>query len=362
MHKSQRVILIGSKPQADFLTAIATADPTNYVRLEVMDADFAKLTPKTSDNSEDATGYEQATEQYLESWDAEAQHSLAVSSEQIGRVLLLLFGSVVTTQPDEEAAPNVYQHVFKPMDVSSARQLPATTLVEILGTALNRKHPSMCVKNFSMKGDGLKRVESSFQFKGSGKEITPSGLSVTQAKARLLTGLHYFFNSQATLTLADAVTLANAVAYGANRRHNNWEFGFDNQFIEDEGYFPGADRFQTDGDATTGATRTELLVGKRTATASVNVRFKDQSEELAALKSQKKLDWKLVLTGALIEATYKHKLTFEAHQLQYETVELSAGGSGLVNAQIKPKIEVNPSNGDWVTATLINNVPSYVAA
>jgi hypothetical protein len=360
MHETQRMILIGDKPQDDYLTPIDTADETNFVRLEVTDKDFGKLTPQTSDNEDDAHGFEQATEQYLEGWNFEKSHGLAVSSEQIGRILLLIFGSVVTTQPDAVGAPNVYQHVFKPADISTSRQALATTGIEILGTALNRKHPSLCMKNWSIKGDGQKRIESNFSFIGSGKEVRPSGLSVAQAKARLLTGLHYFFNSQAKVTIADAGTLANAVNYGATRRHNTWDFGFENKFAEEEGYFPGGDQFQTTGDTTSGATRTELLIAKRAATASLDVRFKDQGEEHAALLAQKKLDWKTVLTGGLIEAAFKHKLTLEAHQLQYTMVELTPASSGLINAKITPKLEVNPSTGDWLTATLINSTPSYV--
>ena len=359
VHESQRQIAIGTIPQTDFLTPTDTADSTKFVRLEVMDTDFGKLTPQVSDNQGDAHGYEEATDQYLESWDAEAPHNLALSSEQAGRILLLLFGAVVTTQPDAAGAPQVYQHVFTPMDISNARQLPATTLIEVVGTALNRKFPSMCMENFSMKGDGMKRIETSFQLRGSGKEITPSGLSVAQMKARLLSGLHYFFNSQATITIADAVTLANAIAYGANRRHNNWEFGWNNQFLSDEGYFPGAGRFQTTGNAESGAVRSELLVGRRVPSGSLNVRFQDQSEEHAALKSRKKLDWKLELTGSVIQAAFKHKLTFQAHQIQYEMVELGKSNGGLITSQIKPKFLVDPASGQWVTATLMNNIPSY---
>jgi hypothetical protein len=358
VHESQRQILISGVPQADYDTPTDTTDPTDYVQLQVTDKNMSKYEPMTSDNAEDAHGSEFATEEYLEGWDAEAQHNIALSSEMIGRLLLLAFGSVVTTQPNSVTAPTVYQHVFTLQDPTVSRQLPTTSLIEIIGTALNRQLPSNVVDNLSLKGDGAKRVDTSFQLIGSGKVVEPSGLSVAQALAQRQSGLHYLYNSQATAKISDAGTLANLVNYGTAKRFRSWEFGINNNHLKEEGYMPGADKFQSAADRTSGAIRAECLFGIRQLMASQVSRLLSQSDEMAALRARKALDWALVLKGGLIAATYYHQLTIHCPKVRYETVELSSG-NGLVTQQIKMKPFDDGTGLNPVTATLVNTVQSY---
>lgn len=361
VHESQRQILISKTPQADYETPTATGVPANFVQLQVTDKNLSKYDPITSDNADDAHGSEFATEEYLEGWDAEAQHHVALSSEVIGRLLLLAFGSVTTTQPDAVGAPTVYKHVFTLQDPNvSGRQLPTTSLIEIVGTALNRLLPSNVLESLSLKGDGIKRVDAGFQLIGSGKVTEPSGLSVSQALAQRESGLHYFFNSQATAKIADAGTLANLVNYGTAKRFNSWEWGINNNHMKEEGYRPGAGKFQTANDATSGAIRSECEFGIRQLMGSMVTRLLSQSDEMAALKARKDLDWSLVLKGALIAATFYHQLTIHYAKTKYETIELGSS-NGLVTQQIRVKPFDDGSTLNVVSAELINTIASYVA-
>lgn len=362
VHESQRRRAILKRPQADYNTPGDTTDLTKWVGFEATDKNFATLTPKVSDNTEDSTGRDQPTQEFLESWDAESPIDFGVSSEMIGYILLLVFGQVTTTQPDSVGAPTVYQHVFTPVDPAVAHQLLTTSLVEIVGSAINRLLPSMAAEDFSLKGDGDKRIEGSVKLRGSGRETTPSGLVVADMDTVALTGQHFFFNSQAQLAISDAVTLANAVNYYQNgRRMATWQFGVNNKPLSEEGYVPGAGKFQDDTDWTTGAVRSELLFGKREFTASTMVRLLSQSDEHAALKTRKLLDWLLTLRGALITAVgptkYYHQLKIEAPRVRYNVVEYKPQ-NGLIYCDVQPKL-FDAAGSNPLAVTLQNTVASY---
>jgi hypothetical protein len=359
VHRSQRAFAIGEFPQDDYDTPVDASDETNFVGLSVVGDPYGQQTPVVSDNAEEAHGSEFATEEFLEGWDTQAPLNIGCSSEQIGRFLLLATGNVVTTQPAAISDPTVYQHVFTLQDPTVSRQLPVASVVEVVGAALNRLHPSMLLGQLGLSGDGIKRIEAQAQFNGTGATTTPSGLTVADMETIRQTGLHYFFNSQAHATIADAGTLLNAVAYGALKRFNSWSWGLNNNPLLEEGYRPGSDKYLTAGDATSGAVRAELLFGLRAITASQLVRLQSQADELAALKSRKDLDWKLELIGGTISNAYKHKLAIELTRVRYSTVELGSSQGGLVTQQINMK--PFGSNTGVMSITLTNTVQSYVA-
>lgn len=362
VHESQRLFALSARPQLDYDTQTGTEEPTDFVPLKFTDKDFAKLTPGETDDAEEARGSEFPGTNYLADWDVEASHSIVASSEILGYLLLLALGSVITSQPAAVNHPTVYQSEFTLLDHNVSRQLPVASLIEILGTAHNVMHPSMLLKMLSMKGDGDKLIDTSMQFHGSGREISPSGLSYAQVKALVdAQVLHPFFNSQAKATIADVGTLLNAENLSALHKFRSWEWAINNNPMAEEGYAPGADKWQTAGDATSGAIRTEMLNGMRQLTASQVVRLRADSEERAALKARKPLDWKLELTGGLISThagppvtKYYHKLILEFAKVRYTTLDLQGGGIVTQQINMKPFDAANV-----VKATLINTVPSY---
>lgn len=360
LHESQRKFARSRVPQADFITATPAGVAANWKQFLRRDKNFVNHQVLTDDNREEATGVEQATEETITVHDTGVSCELAISSEEVGRDLLLAFGNVATTQPDVTNAPTVRRHVFKPMDVAVTRQLPAMSLVEIIGAGLNRLIPSLVAEGFSLKGDGVARIAETLGLAGSGEVVTPSGFA-NAAAITDLADLHFFTNSQVKLTIADAGTLSNAVDYGAVKRLESWEFNVANTLLKEEGYRPGAGRFLTANDPTSGALRSELLVGARAYTGGFLARFSSQSDELAALRSKKKLDVLIELTGARIGNTvFNHKLTIKATRASYDTVELGAK-NGLMTVQIKPKFMFDAAAGVAASVELVNETVSYVS-
>src|SRR5437588_291483 len=119
--ESQRQTLLSKLAQTDYATAVSGA--TNFLMVPVTDKNFTKLTPKLTDNADDAQGNDFATEEYLHSWDAERDMEIPVTSEDIGYALLAAFGSVATSQPAVGTDPTVYQHIFTLQDPTTSRQL-----------------------------------------------------------------------------------------------------------------------------------------------------------------------------------------------------------------------------------------------
>lgn len=360
VHEDQRRYAISKVPQTDYDTATDTAVPANFVQLVAMDKNMAKHSVATGDNKGEANGYEQATEEWALTHDTDRSLDVGVSSEQIGRLLLLQFGSVTTTQPDAVTAPTVYQHVFKPQDRNVSRQLPAATLIEIIGSVLNRKFPSMAAGTLSIKGDAMNRISASMGLRGSGAVVMPSGMTNAQWETIALANQHYLFNSQAKLTIADAGTLLNTIDYGSVKRLESWEFAGNNNPIADDAFRPGANKFQDANDPTSGALRSEMLFGTRDWTMNFMARLLSQSDELAALRSRKKLDALIELVGARIGVTtFNHKLSIHAPKVSYTTVDLGAK-NGLITVQITPRIFFDTATNQDATVTLINETPSYL--
>src|SRR5581483_7420858 len=163
--------------------------------------------------------------------------------------------------------PTVFQHIFTLQDGNVSRQLPARTLVEILGTAYNALFPSMVAQSLSMKGDGTARVTASLKLRGSGKKTVGSGISVSQALAQFPTGRHYFFNSQAGIVTTDNNAGTNSLDYGAGLLLNSWGWELDNDLIADDGFRPGSQLYQGNAQQV----ETITVVGTATGTGTLTM-------------------------------------------------------------------------------------------
>jgi hypothetical protein len=349
-------------PQDDYPTptAAVTSEPLAFSELLVKDRNLAAYQVVTHDNKGYSTRTDFPTDLWLTSHDATRRVELEPATDPLGRILLLALGSVETSQPDVVAAPTAYSHIFIPQDANNSRQLPATTLVERVGGAVDSLYPSCVVENFTIKGEGIERIGSSFSLRGSGKRVSPSTINFEGGSNHVApaTGLKYFFNSQVALTISDAGTLANSTAYGTAQRLENWEISIENQLLADDGYRPGSTDFQTPGDTTSGAIRSECLFGERSVTGSFTVRVDSASDEYAALKSQKPLDFKIILTGPVIAGAFHHKLTIQSPLMAYEAIDYG-DRNGIVTLQIKPRFLYEVSTGKLIEFTLVNETEAY---
>jgi hypothetical protein len=350
-HITQRKFWRSRVPQADYNTITATGVAANFKQVLAKDRNLAQAAPTIADNKDYATGQPQPTEQWIVAHDATRQFEYDLCFEEIGRALLLAFGKVVTTQPDAPGNPLVYQHVFSPMDVSVTRQLPATTIVEQLGSAVNRKFPSMVSASLGFRGEGSQRLQVSESLQGSGKLIAPSGLAGVD-----ITGCHYGHQSQCTLKTDDGAVVTNAA--DAPQRLNSWAWGIINQILNDDGYRPGAAAFQTTGDPDSGEVRTEALLGDQSFDFNFNLRLLSNDGFLAYLLAQTSLIITNDIVGPLISGIYNNKLSIKAYKAPFRAANV-AERNGLVSLDLQPNVLYDPVAAKNVEVTLINTVPSY---
>jgi len=358
-HKQERRFARSKIPQANYQTATDVTQAANIKELLVQDSNLAKHEVRAEDNKEESHGHFQPTEDYVTECDSSRQCEIAISAEEVGRDLLLAFGSDTVTQPDAVNAAAVRKHKFSPMDLGVSKQGPAITLVEIVGAAIDRLFPSMVAEGLSLKGEGLKRVTESLSLRGSGKVATPSGITADDVIE--LAALHCFTNSQVKLTIADAGTIANGQIYGAANRLDNWGFELKNNLLAAEGYVPGAGLYQTPNDPESGAIRSECLIESQEFMLNLTARLASQSQELAALRSRKKLDIEILLIGGKIDNTnFNYQLRIHAPLVKYEAVELGEQNK-IVTVQLKPKLFFDAASDYAASIELINKVTSYTA-
>lgn len=336
-------------------TSPSTGTAANYVQ-DLGTRNLATLQPNVADNGDYATGYPRPTEQYLVAHDVNLSHDFDLCAEEVGRDLYDAFGKVVTTQPDVDDNPTVYQHVFSTMDLSTARQLPSRSWVEQLGSAIDRLFPGVCMAQLALSGEGSQRLKGSRQLQGSGKEVTTSGLTGNN-----IAGLHYFEQSQAVLKFDTGAVLTNIST--APNRLNSWRVEIINQLLAEDGFIPGAAAYQTSGDATSGEVRSEMLLGDQAFNIVCNVRLLSNDPLRAYLKTQQSLIVTIDVTAGVIaggDGSFNYKLSIKAYKAPFRSVELGER-NGLVSLQLTMNALYDLVSGKDLEITLINGVSSYTS-
>lgn len=357
VHIQQRKIAWSRIGQTNYTTPTAAA-ANAFNELLVSDQNLSQYSVATANNQGYSTQNDFPTDQWLLSHNSARQFELDLASDPVGRVLHRGCGSISTSQPASGTDPLVYRHVIVPQDPNTSRQLVASSWVEIVGGAINHLYPGGVIDTISFRGAGVDRIKGSFSVVGSGKRIKPSGVTWA-SHVNQVTGWKYFTNSVCDLTIADAGTLSNSINYSTENRLETWQLDYSNQLLGEEGYRPGATALQTPGDVTSGAVRSELLFGTRTIRPQFVVRVDANSDEYAALQSQKDLDYKVVLTGPIISTTYAHKLTIRGYLSRYAAVEYGRTSGGIITVGITPTLLWDTSTGKIIDFTLDNTVSSY---
>lgn len=353
-HENQTKFWRSKLKETAYGTSPAVGVAANYKQFVSKERNLAALQANVQDNAGYATGLPRASEQWLSDYDVTFSRTFDLCAEELGRDLLDAFGKVVTTQPDVGANPTVYQHVFSLMDLTVSRQLPSRTWVQQQGSALNMLHPGICMAQLAMAGEGKGRLVGEGGWQGSGKEVEPSGLTGAD-----ITGLHYFYQSQCTVKFDNGGVITNLAT--APNRLNAWRVEVVNQLLAEDGYRPGAAVFQTDGDATSGEVKSELLLGDQTYNITANVRLLSNDPLRAYLKSQANLVFTNDIVGGVIaggDGSYNYKVSVKAYKAPFRTVELgSRGGLSSLGLTINPLYDLTSSKD--LEITLINDVASY---
>ncbi|MEO6392516.1 MAG: hypothetical protein ABIP75_11735 [Pyrinomonadaceae bacterium] len=354
-HIQQRSFALSRVPQPDYVTAtpFAAGPPIGHVKLVATDKDLADYRPDLAGDRGYATGVDFPTAQWLLSHDASGRKSIDVCSQEIGRLLLLAFGDVTTDQPDAGEAPSVYRHIFRPLDANVSRQLPATSLLERAGAAHDVMFPSAVVEKLTLHGDGKARLQAEFNWRSSGKRISPSGINWSTQVDGLASALNYFYNSQMTLEVDDG---EEVMSYQC--RYDAFTFELDNQLLEADGYRPGCALYQDADDPGSGMVRGECLFGERTLSCEFVVRLAAGGAEFAALQQQKSMSIVLSAAGGVIQGEFAHRLTVRLPVTKYQVVSLGET-NGLLNLRISAAPLFDSATGKIAEVELINNVASY---
>lgn len=321
----QFVVAMTAKPQSAILTATAknAAAPFNWRRILQSQFRVSDYQVQTQRNKGAATNTFYPNESRTISHTVAKPMPVELNSDDIVRFLYAACGQISSSQPDAGGNPTVWQHVIKLIDLSVSHQLPPYGLAEKAGTGLDQEFVGNCVRRFAMAGDGIGIITGEVEWEGTGKRTTPSGLILEPTASFNLpapTGLVYWKNTMLSLSVADSVTLANPINYCANKRVNSWSIEVQNTL--NPGFRPCAGDYQTANDPDSGAVASEKLVTDQTIVPQVVVRVESGSVEQQYLQEQRKLDFKLALTGATISTTYKHKVEYQAGISTYSAVQV----------------------------------------
>jgi hypothetical protein len=354
-HIQERRFAISRFPQSDYQTPapFAAGPPAANVKLLATDKEMAEFVPDLASDQGYANGVDFPTAQWLLSHDVSGHKAVEVCSQEIGRLLLLAFGQVTTDQPNAGGAPEVYRHVFRPLDPSVSRQLPATSMIERAGPAHDVVYPSAVLEKLVLTGDGKARLQAEFDWRGSGKRIAPSGIDWTTQVDDLLNAVNYFYNSQIGFEVADG---EDTTAYQC--RYDAFRLELNNQLLADDGYRPGCAVYQDAGDSASGMVRGECLFGERVLAFEFTVRLAAGGAEFTALQQQKSLSLTMTATGGVISGDYHHQLTIRIPMARYRTVVLGET-NGLMNLHVTASPLFDIATGKITEVELINNVASY---
>ncbi|MCP4213559.1 MAG: hypothetical protein GY765_02830 [bacterium] len=300
-----------------------------------------------SDNSgKYGTGTEYAT--YQTNLTASTSLALNFDCSSFIAGLLAAFGcgQVVTSQPDVENAPNVYQHEFIPMDIDTiGKQLPCLTYVEAIDEALKTLYSDLNVKSFGFSGQSGEQLKAKSSLLGSGRKET----STIAMPPLVSTSFLRFVDSK----LNWGADNFSALIKSFNFTHNN-------EFAEKDGYYPGSGYM----DETAGSpqVRGRCLVNKRTTEANFKMLMEGEALEADSLTNTKK-DLVFLAEGTPIitvnEIVYQHFLKIEM-EAAIKSVK-RGGDDGFFTHEVEALVLHNKAINAPFKITIQNTTPSYLA-
>lgn len=347
---TNRIYAFGT--QTDYQTAKTLA--SNALRkMIVSDKNFIDVEPKVANDEDWSHGANNFTDQWLEAHDCKVSHSMPAFIEEIPRIFKLGMGTYAVSTPSGGITSK--EHVFNLLDVATTRQLQAATYAEKLG-AHNVLMPSAIVDGFTLQGNDLGVLMLDFGLQGSGKITNPSGVNWTTHIA-VPSALKKLYNTQIALGVTDGVTPVN---YGC--KYRNFKLSWKNNLLLDAGFKPGCDQYQTTGDKTSGAIRSECLIDKQMADFDFEVDLENDSGELEAVVKQKPMSITLTaaMTGAggLIEGSIYRTLNALMTKTYYNARKIGEG-NGYQRFQINAKVATDPATSKSLEIKVVNDVATY---
>ena len=337
---------IGFRDQSSLLVPNIAAQMVSFTKLNEA---LAELTPVTEDDSAwIGKGDEFATQSFLSSWSVSVSVEKYCSSQFLAQTIVYALGHSVLSSPDTGA----YEYTVTPADpvVDCINMKPFSYLEAIRqgGSAvLDRVFVGMAVEEFQViltSGPGLNNSRVTASYVGSGRYISPSGITLPAISTENILG-----GGSVTLTV-------NGVDYVTSHNIVSCQFGWKNNIRLDSGYFPGSGT-QDPSNSASGAVRGRLEFGNRVANMQFVARFVNGSNELATLIAQSTGTAVVTLKGALIAGASFHSLSVTFQKVAFRTAVVgSTDGIVTVSVDLVPIKDAVNGLVTMVVITNLNNV------
>jgi hypothetical protein len=314
---------IGFGKQTDFATKVARTDFSPFLDAEITES-HGEIWRSTSIDRYDKTPV-------LGRYNVEMSGTVEVRADDIGLLLLGLFGSLATSQPDAVNAPNTYKHVFKPQDtlkyLTAELKYGTANISEVLtGLAINELTLEWALELLTATFRGIAQKP---------EKSTPSTPTLSMLKP--------FAFHECTLTLA-----------GSTVGVRSGRIGFVNGIDEDD-YVSGS-RYRAGAEP-----------GKLEGTAEFELYFADMSwveRFWGATGATEPQDTPAVypcnakFVGEDIEATYDYTIEVDVPKLFLTEVSKPVSGQDKIIQRIRGRVAVE-SDADLPSITLINTRTGY---
>lgn len=308
-------LAIAFNAQGDLQTANVAGD---LWKIAKTNAGLAKVDYQMdSDAADIGKGSEFAQNVYPISKSTSMSLERRLSSEWAAWLFQFGFGNANT-----QIVGNTY--TMTPMDVADGLDMPAMTVVEQLGSVIDRALVGMAVNSFKINfqtGPGRNNTMTTVDLIGCGKTVEPSTLTIpsTPLAEHLLNG-------------HNATVVLNGTTYsGANKSLMSLEASFNNNLRGDSGYFIGS------GSDGAYAIKGRMERGNRQYGLNFTARLESGSPELVALKAGTVGTASITIPGAA-----SHSLVLTYPKIQYSAVEISdSDGLAIVSVTVTPMEDSN---------------------
>lgn len=348
-------IAIGRIPQSNYATPTAAGSDAFVEQIAIdPDSAFWSIEPRKMNNKGQGTGNRWATEAWVDAWDSALGFAFEASAQNLGRHLLAALGSVTSATSGDG-----FLHTFVPLDTKESMQLPTFSFLEKLAEdndGINSIFPSGVCESIELAGDGLGRIKTSVQYRGSGKEASASGYDWADDVQSVQGTQNYFFATQANIEIGGYPGNSGAASLSCDLE--SWRFAYKNTLAADAGYRPGCPTYVETGNPESGVIRTECLLQDSAVEFEFTTRLKASDPNLARLKAQTPLEGKITVTGALIGGTTYHKLEIKFHLMKY-TSHVRGVKDNIATVTIVPEILYSSSDEKILEIFLTNDVESY---
>lgn len=320
-------LCIGFHKQAALLTPLVAADCWSLTKTNP--APFNVDLRSESDALWIGKDDEFATTNYLTNWDVTGAIEGFLSSEWAAMLAAFGLGKTVKT-----AAGDGWLYTCTPLPpVTEEIEMPSTTIVEAIrqgaSAVLDRALVGCCLEEFGFtfnSGPGLQNARFTSSWVGSGKQVSPSTITVPAVTAQhLLKG----YSLAATIIGTDYVTAKTVQSI---------EFRWRNNLRLDTGFYPGS------GEVDGAQVRGRMEHGDRDFTTSFVARFANGSTELSNMLAQTEGTAIISIEGDAISSGVDHKMVITEQRVRIRSAVIG-DSDGIVTVAVDLLPMTHSSNG-----------------